>query len=71
MYKLGIIGFGGMGHHHWEMLENYDRISIKGVYDANPERNKFAESLGLTVYSSADLIFNDDEIDIVLIATTN
>ena len=71
MYKMGIIGFGGMGHHHAEMLSDYGRVSVKGVYDVNPERNKVAENKGLTAYSSADALFADREIDVVLIATTN
>jgi len=68
---MGIIGFGGMGHHHFDMLKNYGRLKVKGVFDVNPERNKFAESLGLVAYSSSEEMFFDDEVDIILIAATN
>jgi len=71
MYNLGIIGFGGMGHHHFEMLEKYPRLKVVGMFDVDPERNKFAESLGLIAYSSADELIVDENIDIVLVATTN
>jgi len=71
MYNLGIIGFGGMGHHHFEMLQEYDRINVKGVFDVDPKRQAFAQSLGLTAYPSADALFADSEVDIILVATTN
>ena len=71
MHKLGIIGFGGMAHNHYNDLKKYDRVQIKGVFDINPERGKFAESLGLKSYSSREELLNDPEIDMVLVATSN
>ena len=71
MHNLGIIGFGGMGHNHFNALSEYGRLNIKGVFDVNPERNKFAEGLGLQAYPTVDALLADGEIDIVLVATTN
>ena len=33
IYKLGIIGFGGMANWHRELLQEIGRIEIAGVYD--------------------------------------
>lgn len=73
MHKIGIIGFGGQASYHFHQLNemNYERAVVKGVFDVNPERMKYAESEGLIAYSSKEELFADKEIDIVLIATTN
>ena len=73
MHKIGIIGFGGQAAYHYKQLKeiNYERAVVKGVYDVNPERMKYAESLGLIAYSSKEELLKDEEIDIVLVATTN
>ena len=71
MYKLGIIGYGGMASYHVEHLESYSRIKVKGVYDVNPKRLEVAKENGLVAYDSKESLLNDPEIDIVLVATTN
>ncbi len=71
-YKLGIIGFGGMGSYHAQNLEKGGtKVKIKGVYDINPERMKVVRERGYYAYSSQSELLNDPEIDIVLVATTN
>lgn len=71
-YKLASFGYGGMaGIHIDKVLNHYDRVDVKGVYDINPERNKAAEEKGYKAYSSKEELLNDPEIDIVLVATTN
>ena len=71
MLNLGIIGFGGMASHHVKCLKEYDRVRLKGIFDVDPERCKFAESQGIKAYSSKEELFQDEEIDIILVATTN
>ena len=71
MHKLGIIGFGGMAGQHFCELKKYDRVDVKGVFDVNPERMEYAKKHGLHAYASVEDLLSDDELDIVLIATTN
>ena len=71
MYKLGIIGYGGMGSYHARELKNYDRIQVQGIYDVDPERIKAAAENGYHTYTSKEELLSDESIDIVLIATTN
>ena len=72
IYKLGIIGFGGMaGHHFTQLSKGNTRVRIKGIYDLLEERREAAREKGLYVYSSSEEIFADPEIDIVLVAATN
>ena len=68
---MGIIGFGSMARQHYQMLIGYDRVAIKGIYD--PDRNAcdHAKERNLEVYPSQKAILSDEEIDIILVATTN
>ena len=73
IHKLGIIGFGGMAHHHKTELHDkkYDRVVIKGIYDINPQKLKEAKKYGFFAYSSKEEMFADSEIDMILVSTTN
>ncbi len=71
-HKLAIIGFGGMGGWHCQNItEKIDEITVKGVWDIREEAREKAKGQGLYAYSSLDELLNDDEIDIVTIATPN
>lgn len=73
VHKLGIIGFGGMAHHHKTELcdKKYGRVEIRGVYDINPEKLKEAKEYGFIAYESREQLLADPETDMVLIAATN
>jgi len=73
MYKGAIIGFGGMAQMHQQTAGNgkAENVLYTGAYDINAERNELAASKGLKAYSSAQEIFDDSEVDFVLIATPN
>lgn len=73
IYKLGIVGFGGMAHYHYSSIScnEQERVVVKGVFDLSDARMKFAEELGLVAYESREALLSDPEIDIVLVATTN
>ena len=72
-HKIGIIGFGGMANWHVDTFknENYKRAEFVGIYDINPEKFELAEKKGLKIYNSRDEILSDDQLDIILIATSN
>lgn len=71
-YKLGIIGFGGMGSHHAGKLANgRTKVVVKGVYDIRPERMEAAREKGFVCYESEEALLADKDIDIVLVATPN
>lgn len=76
--KIAIIGFGGMGNNHRKYIiprlndSDYpEKLEIAGIYDIDEKRNEFARELGLHCFNSADEIWNDPEIKIVLISTPN
>ncbi len=71
MHNLGIIGFGGMASTHAKVLANFERVNVKGVYDVNSERMEVAKERGFLAYPSKEALLADEEIDLVLVATTN
>lgn len=78
MMKIAIVGFGGMGDNHRKYIikrlndSDYPvKLDIAGVYDIDEERKRYAESLGLHNYASAEELLADRGVDIVLIATPN
>ena len=72
-HKIGIIGFGGMGRfHHSCLVDNgFQRATVKGVFDIDPEALKVAAERGLQTFSSKEELFADPEIDLVTVATSN
>lgn len=72
IYNLGIIGYGGMAGNHRRQLEQQNvRVKLKGVFDIDESRLEVAKEQGYVAYSSKEELLNDEEIDIVLVATTN
>ena len=70
-HNMAIIGFGGMGSHHYLKLLQGQEIVCTGVWDIKPERREYAESMGLHAYGSLVEVLADESIEIVLIATPN
>lgn len=72
-HKIGIIGFGGMANWHVDTFkkEDYKRAEFVGIHDINPEKYDLAKKKGLKIYDSLEDILGDDELDIILVATSN
>lgn len=68
---LGIIGFGGMGNWHREIIDTIDGIKVAGIYDIDENRMQYAKENQILVYDSLEDLLGDDQIDVVLIATPN
>ena len=70
--KLGIVGFGFMGHCDADMMNTFEEIELVAVADTNPDQLKDAPS-GVKTYGSIDEMLADKEleIDVVMGATPN
>lgn len=68
---IGIIGFGGMGNWHREMIETIEGIKVAGIYDIKESRVYYARENGIPTYNSLEAMLSDEKIDIVLVATPN
>lgn len=70
-YQLAIVGLGGMGNWHREIIETIDGIEVCGSFDIKEERQQFARDHGITPYNSFEELLADEKVDIVLCATPN
>ena len=70
MIRIGIIGFGYMGHFHLEKAKNYKDVAIIGAYDTDSEKREEALENGLDVYNDLEHFLSID-MDAVIIATPN
>lgn len=71
VYQIAIIGFGGMGSYHTQLIQPVAQLQVRGVYDILPYRMELAATQGLRAYSSLEEVLEDAEVDVVLIATPN
>lgn len=68
---LAIIGFGGMGNWHRELIDTIDGIDVRGIYDICESRKTFAKECNLISYNTLTDLLEDTAIDIVLVSTPN
>lgn len=70
--KAAIIGYGGMGFwHHQNIREQLPEIEVSAACDIRPELKAKAEENGIRFYLSPEEIWQDEEIDLITIATPN
>lgn len=70
-FNLAIVGLGGMGNWHREIISSFDNLSVCGSFDIKPTRQEFAKSHGITPYNSFEELLADPKVDIVLCSTPN
>ena len=70
--KLGIVGFGFMGHCDADMMATFpdEQIRLVAVADTNPEQLKDAPE-GVETYGSLDEMLAKADINVVMISTPN
>ncbi|CAM4364028.1 Gfo/Idh/MocA family protein [Saccharibacillus endophyticus] len=69
--QLVIVGFGGMGSYHGQLVEQAEGIVVRGAYDPIEYRMELASTRGFRTYDSFEAVLSDEEVDVVLIATPN
>ena len=71
-HRLGIVGFGGMGNWHRELIESgIENLEIAGMFDIKEDRQEAARELGYRAYESLDALLADETVDMILISTPN
>lgn len=70
MIKAGIIGFGYMGHYHYEKLKCFSGVKVTAVCDIDKNKTDEARSLGLAAYEQLSL-FLKENMEFVVICTPN
>ncbi len=70
MIRIGIIGFGYMGHFHFEKVSHFDDVEVVTAFDNNEEKLEQAAEVGLRIYRDLDSFLAED-MELVVIATPN
>ena len=72
MYRLAIIGYGGMGAwHHSNIRSHVKEIEVTGAYDIRPETEQTVRAAHIRFYESLEQLLSDPQVDIVTIAVPN
>ncbi|MGL6200381.1 MAG: Gfo/Idh/MocA family protein [Lachnospiraceae bacterium] len=70
-HKLGIVGFGGMGSWHADLIKKIDGLSVAGICDIEQKRMEYASANGMHVYTRYEDMLSDPEVELILVATPN
>ena len=71
-HRIVIVGFGGMGNWHRELIESgIDGLELAGMYDIKEERQQAARDLGYRAYNSFEDVLADETVDLILTSTPN
>ena len=69
--RMGIIGFGYMGHWHLRNAPRVENVEVVAAYDTDPEKVKEAREIGLTGFDTLEAFLKSDLFNLVLVATPN
>ncbi len=71
MLKVGLIGYGAIGHEHSEAITSTDGLILAAVADPDPGRQQAAQALvpGITCFSDSQDLLNSGSIDLVIVST--
>ncbi|NBJ00671.1 gfo/Idh/MocA family oxidoreductase [Lachnospiraceae bacterium] len=70
-FQIAVVGMGGMGNWHRELIADVENMEICGSFDIREERQKFAEKHHIRPYPSFNDLLADQNVDIVLCAAPN
>lgn len=73
MKRCAIIGYGGMGGYHHNMIRERlgEHLEVVGAYDVRLEQQEAAKAQGIRAYQTLQELLEDDSLDLVTIATPN
>ena len=69
--KVGIIGFGFMGHWHTEHMQEVEEIRVVAASDVKDKQSNDAKDRGLKAYRNYRELLSDSEVNTVVISSPN
>ncbi|MHA6532388.1 Gfo/Idh/MocA family protein [Paenibacillus sp. BAC0078] len=70
-HSVVIVGYGGMGSYHTQLIEENGRLKVAGTFDLLQDRRSASEAAGYPAYASYEEVLADPGVEVVLIATPN
>lgn len=69
--RLGIVGLGNIAHHHAERAMDLGQQIVAGADIKEEARARFTEAYGATTYESHLALYENEDLDAVIITTPN
>ncbi|AIQ52440.1 Gfo/Idh/MocA family protein [Paenibacillus sp. FSL R7-0331] len=70
-HTVVIVGYGGMGSYHGQLISSNDNLEVAGTYDLLDTRRQASVEAGYKAYGSYEEVLADPAVEVVLIATPN
>lgn len=70
-HSIVIVGYGGMGSYHAQLIEENEHVEVAGTFDLLETRRNASEEAGYKAYASYEDVLADPAVEVVLIATPN
>lgn len=70
-HTVVIVGYGGMGSYHAQLIKENNRLELAGTFDLLEERRSASLEAGYTAYASYEDVLADTGVETILIATPN
>jgi scyllo-inositol 2-dehydrogenase (NADP+) len=69
--RVGVLGYGAIGHEHNEAIQAVDGLALTAVCDTNPARVDAARSLApeLVAFNDGEDLLACDDVDLVIVST--
>ena len=71
MIGAAVIGYGGMGSRHAQMMKNVPGLQVVGAWDIDPAKQEKIRADGLTAYPSMQALCEDERVQLAVVATPN
>lgn len=69
--RVGIVGLGGMGRHHAEIITGLGHEVVAGADVVSDIRERFAEEFSAATYETHGELYEEEALDAVVITTPN
>ena len=69
--KIALVGFGGMGEWHCNLIGKIEELELAGIYDISKERVELAREKGIHVYETLEELLEDASVELVTVAIPN
>ncbi|MGN0313943.1 MAG: Gfo/Idh/MocA family protein [Fusicatenibacter sp.] len=69
--RIAVIGYGGMGGWHCDLIGRIEELELAGIYDILEERREAARSKGIYAYETLEELLGDDTVELVTVAIPN
>lgn len=67
--RIGVVGLGGMGHKHARLFDDLGHQVAAGADVVGDIRDEFAREFGVETYEAFENMYDDEDIDAVVITT--